>query len=303
MAHTPWGDLPVGDAHVHFFSHEFFAGLARQKKAESAEALGPLLGWEIPPVDPAGLAERWLHELDKHHVRRASLISSAPADEGSVARAVALHPDRFYGLFLLDPTQPDAVERMKKAAANPHLDCVCLFPAMHRYSVKDPRVTVALELAAAARMVVFVHCGVLSVGVRKKLGLPCPFDLSYSNPIDLHAVALEFPQVKFVIPHFGAGMLREALMLGDLCGNVYLDTSSTNRWMEYDGLDLRTVLRRAIEVMGVERLLFGTDSSFFPRGWQPAVLEAQATALYELGLEEEQARAILGGNLELIMRR
>ncbi len=302
MAHTPWGDLPVSDAHVHFFSHEFFTALARQKKLDQAEALAPLLGWEIPPADPAALAERWIHELDAHHVRRASLMASIPGDEATVARAVSLHPDRFFGLFLFDPTQPDAVERMDRAAGNKHLHCVCLFPAMHRYSMNDPRVAAVVEVAAAHRMAVFVHCGVLSVGVRKKLGLPSPFDMRYSNPIDLHPVAVQFPQVRFIVPHFGAGMFREALMLADLCPNVWLDTSSTNHWMAYEELDLRTVLRRAIEVLGTRRLLFGTDSSFFPRGWQAPVLEAQTKALYELGLDEAQARQILGENLESLMR-
>src|SRR6202021_737674 len=59
------------------------------------------------------------------------------------------------------------------------------------------------------RGVAFVHCGVLSVGVRKALGLPSPFDMKFSNPVDLHAVALRFPQLRFVVPHFGAGYLRE----------------------------------------------------------------------------------------------
>ena len=53
-------------------------------------------------------------------------------------------------------------------------------------------------------------------------------------------------------------------MLADLCPNVYLDTSSTNSWMRYEALDLKTVFRRALAVAGPERLLFGTDSSFFP---------------------------------------
>ena len=71
------------------------------------------------------------------------------------------------------------------------------------------------------------------------------------------------------MPHFGAGYFREALMLADLCSNVYLDTSSTNSWMRYQAahLTLRTVFRHALDVAGPERLLFGTDSSFFPRGW------------------------------------
>ena len=130
----------------------------------------------------------------------------------------------------------------------------------------------------------FVHCGVLTVGVRKKLGLPSPFDMRFSNPLDLHAIALRHPKTAFIVPHFGAGFLREALMLADLCSNVYLDTSSSNSWMRYEALDLRTVFRRALEVVGPQRLLFGTDSSFFPRGWHAAVFAAQTEALYELGL-------------------
>ena len=52
------------------------------------------------------------------------------------------------------------------------------------------------------------------------------------------------------MPHFGAGFFREALMLADLCPNVYLDTSSSNSWMRYEGLDLKTVFRRALDVAG-----------------------------------------------------
>src|ERR1035441_9301683 len=61
------------------------------------------------------------------------------------------------------------------------------------------------------------------------------------HPLELHSTALRYPGLKFVLPHFGAGYLREALMLADLCPNVYLDTSSSNSWMRYEGLDLKTV--------------------------------------------------------------
>ena len=147
----------------------------------------------------------------------------------------------------------------------------------------------------------FVHCGVLTVGVRKKLGLPSPFDMRYSNPLDLHAVALRYPKVPFIVPHFGAGYFREALMLADLCPNVYLDTSSSNSWMRYEGLDLKTVFRRALEVAGPERLLFGTDSSFFPRGWNREIFQVQTQTLMDLGIGTADARAILGGNLDRIL--
>jgi hypothetical protein len=300
MAHTPWGELAVADAHVHFFSNRFYAALAAQKGLAGPEALAPLLDWEIPPATNAVLAERWVAELDRYGVARAALIASIPGDETSVAEAVAVTPGRFYGYFMVDPTQADAADRVAHAGADRRMRCMCLFPAMHSYSVADPKWRPVFEAAACHKMAVFVHCGALSVGVRKKLGLPSLFDMRYSNPLDLHPVASRFPALRFIVPHFGAGLFREALMLADLCPNVWLDTSSGNRWMAYEHLDLRSVFRRALDLLGPGRLVFGTDSSFFPRGWNAAIFEQQTTALYELGLNKDQAEQILCRNLEQI---
>ena len=256
---TPWGECTVADAHVHFFSRRFFQILASQAGA-TAEAIAGRLGWELPDADPAVAARRWDAELEARGVARAALIASLPGDADSVRAAVAAFPRRFFAWAMVNPLAepPRAVEG---------LDAVCFFPAMHHYYINDTRLQPFLDEAGAHGTLVFVHCGVLTVGVRHKLGLSSPFDLRYSNPIDLHGVALRYPRVNFVVPHFGAGYFREALMLADLCPNVYLDTSSSNSWMRYQGLDLKTVFRRAIEVAGPSRLLFGSDSSFFPRGW------------------------------------
>jgi len=223
---TPWGNLDVCDAHVHFFSRSFFQ-LLGAPSGRSAEDIGAALGWQVPAADPACLADAWVSELDRHGVARACVIASVHGDEASVMAAVERHPGRLLGYFMLNPAAPDALERTRAAVASGRVHAVCLFPAMHCYSVEDPRVRQVLEIAASRPgTAVFVHCGVLTVGVRKKLGLPSPFDMRFSNPIDLHAVALRFPEVNFIVPHFGAGYFREALMLADLCPNVYLDTST-----------------------------------------------------------------------------
>jgi predicted TIM-barrel fold metal-dependent hydrolase len=298
---SPWGEIEVADAHVHFFSYGFFSALAAQKSSasETAESIAGTLGWQAPPAADEALADAWVQELDRWGVARAALISSIPGDERSVAAAVSCYPDRFYGYFMVNPTAPDALQRVVKGLGQGRLRGVCLFPAMHRFSIQDERVRALLELALSHNALVFVHCGVLTVGVRAKLGLPSPFDLRYSNPIDLHAVALAFPKLRFVIPHFGAGYFREALMLCDLCPNVYLDTSSSNSWTRYqpEPIDLKQVFRRALDVAGPRRLLFGTDSSFFPRGWHSAIFEAQSKALAEIGVSDGDARRIFGGNL------
>ena len=296
---TSWGTLSVADAHVHFFSHRFFAALAEQKKVDPS-ALGPMLEWQLPPEDPERLAEAWIQELDRRGVDRAALIASVPGDDASVAAAVRKYPLRFYGLTMVNPANPHAAAALEKALGEGSIRGLCFFPAMHGYSIQDDRARALLDLVAAhPPTIAFVHCGVLSVGIRKKLGLPSLFDMRFSNPIDLHAIALRYPRVRFVVPHFGAGYFREALMLCDLCSNVYLDTSSSNSWMRYqDGhTDLRTVFQRALEVAGPHRLLFGTDSSFFPRGWNSAVFEAQSKALYEIGIPAETARLIFHDNL------
>jgi predicted TIM-barrel fold metal-dependent hydrolase len=300
---TVWGDLRVSDAHVHFFSRGFFSALAAQKKA-SVEEIGNQLGWQLPGPTPAALADRWLAELDRFGVSRAALIASVPGDEASVACAVASHPERFYGLFMLNPLLQFAETHLSDALSCGKLHGICLFPTMHRYSAQDARLMPIYEIASShPDTVVFVHCGVLTVGVRKKLGLPSNFDMRYANPLDLHAVALRFPRLNFVVPHFGSGYLREALMLCDLCPNVSLDTSSSNSWIRYEGLDLKTVFRRALDVCGAGRLLFGTDSSFFPRGWNESVWRLQASVLEELDIGEEAARQIFGGNLERLLAR
>jgi len=296
---TPWGALAVSDAHVHFFSHRFFAALAEQKNAP-VDSLAPLLGSQLPSEDPEHLAAAWVQELDRNGVSRAALIASVPGDQESVIAAVRAFPQRFYGYMMVNPVAPSPAADVQRALASGHIHGLCFFPAMHRYSIQDDRVAAVLDLLTASpRTIAFVHCGVLSVGVRKKLGLPSPFDMRFSNPIDVHAMALRYPQIRFVIPHFGAGYLREALMLCDLCPNVYLDTSSSNRWMRYEDadVDLRAVFRRALEVAGPKRLLFGSDSSYFPRGWNQEIFEAQTKALYEIGIIEETARLIFHENL------
>jgi predicted TIM-barrel fold metal-dependent hydrolase len=285
----------INDSHVHFFSPSFFAGLGASKQAVTA------LGWEHPE-SVEKLGARWTAELDRHKVGKAALIASLPGDADAVAKAVALNTDRFVGFFMLDPTREDAIAYAGRAL-DEGLRTICLFPAMHRYPLYDERVARVFELAAGRRggtvdpIAIFVHCGVLSVGIRQKLNLPSQFEMRFGNPLDLQGHALKHPGVPIVIPHFGAGMLREALMVADCCANVYLDTSSSNSWIKFvPGLTLEQVFKTALDVVGPERLLFGTDSSFFPRGWNREVYERQQAALNAIGVSKPAQDKIFGDN-------
>jgi len=311
--------MRINDSHCHFFSTDLFAALARQRlgpqpppppgslreameedvSRQMAIEVCDELGWEVPG-SAWTLADRWARELDTYGVARAALIASIPSDETSVAAAVQRHPARFVGFFMLDPTSADPVARARRALGELGLRGICLFPAMHLVPLHDDRIHHIVSIAAAhPGTAVFVHCGALSVGVRKKLGLPNRFDLRLGDPLGVARLALAFPHVPFIIPHFGAGFFREALMAVDTCSNIYLDTSSSNGWLRYTpDLTLETVFRTALSVAGASRLLFGTDSSFFPRGWQKPVFDTQKAALRSLGCAAEDEAAIFGGNFE-----
>ena len=297
----------INDAHVHFFSSPFFQALARQRDATSPlspEALCHELQWDAPGPAEA-LADRWVAELDRHGVRRSALIASMPGDEESVSIAVRRHPDRVVGFFMVNPAADDSVPRVRRALTEQGLRVVCLFPAMHHVPLNDERTRRVVEAAAdVPGAAVFVHCGVLIVGVRRKLGLSSAFDLRLGDPLALSRLALDFPGVPFIVPHFGAGLLREALIAADVCPNVHLDTSSSNGWIRYTpGLTLEDVFRAALAVAGPSRLLFGTDSSFFPRGWQRPIHDLQRQTLDALEVSDGDQSKIFGGNFDRLFLR
>jgi len=286
--------VTLSDAHCHFFSSRFLELTAPD--AGGADAIAAKLQWD-PPGTATELGDRWVKELNRHDVSRVALIASAPGDAVSVAEAVAHHPDRFVGFFMHNPIALDADRALERAFRELHMRAVCLFPAMHGFRLDDERVEPVFRSAAEHGAAVFVHCGVLTVGIRKKLGLPSRFDLRLGDPLAVSRLALGFPQVPVIVPHFGAGYFREALMAADQCPTIHFDTSSSNAWMRFhDGLTLERVFRAALGVTGPSRLLFGTDSSFFPRGWQRPVYEDQQRATASLSGDDRAA--IFGGNFD-----
>ena len=286
----------INDAHCHFFSSRFLELLAPD--AGGAEALAARLEWD-PPGTATDLGDRWAVELDRHEISRAALIASIPGDAVSVAEAVAHHPHRFVGFFMHNPAAASADAALERALKELHMRGVCLFPAMHGYRLDDEAVERVFKAAATHGAAVFVHCGVLTVGVRQKLGLPSRFDLRLGDPLALARMAVGFPQVPVIVPHFGAGFFRESLIAADQCPTIHFDTSSSNSWIRFhSGLTLESVFGSTIAVVGRSRLLFGTDSSFFPRGWQKGIYEQQIRAMTTAGISVDDRQQILAANFD-----
>ena len=292
------------DAHTHFFSRAFFDGLAAASpRSEPAEELlsevSSRTGLEIPGADVDAHTDRWLAEMDAHQVERMVTFASLPVEAPAVAQAAARAGGRLLAYTLVDPSNEKAQAFVTKAFGELGFRGLLTFPAMHHVLPDDPRCHPIYELAQAHDAPVIVHCGILAVKLRDLLGIPRPYDMAFANPLSLVAAANRFPKVRFVVPHFGGGFLRETLMVGAQCENVFVDTSSSNDWMRTQAhpTDLATVFGRALDVFGAERVLFGTDSSTFPRGYRADVRDSQLAALSAAGAGDDQVARVMGGNL------
>jgi len=180
---------------------------------------------------------------------------------------------------------------------------VLLFPALHGYSVDQPELKPLLAQLERRKAIAFVHCGLFVVKLRDLLGFPRTQDLRRADPLALIPVANAYPGVRFVIPHFGAGFLRETLMAGAQCPNILVDSSSSHSWMATQSprASLREVFERALEVFGPARVLFGTDSTTFPAGWQRARHEEQRAALAQIGASAADQELIFAGNARRLL--
>jgi hypothetical protein len=299
--------LHLCDAHTHFFSRQFFellAGQAAQARGLSDASAEDLLrgvleqtGIELPDPSPRKHAERWLTELDRHGVEKAVTFASLPAEAEAVREACESAGGRLIPFVLVDPTSPTGIDSGRRALAEKGFRGVLLFPAIQKFDPADASLTPLYDEAARRRAPVIVHCGILAIKLRDLLGLRPAYDLRYANPLAVTAAAERHRDTNFIIPHFGGGFLREALIAGAQSPNVFLDTSSSNSWTPVEGTTLEEVFRRVLAVFGPRRILFGTDSCTFPRGWRADILAEQRRIIGAMGLDGADEARILGGNL------
>ncbi len=124
------------------------------------------------------------------------------------------------------------------------------------------------------------------------------------NPIIIHDVAKGFPDIPFIIPHFGCGYPTELLQLMWACDNIYADTSGSNEWVRWmmPEMDLKDLFAKFIQTAGAERILFGTDSGWFPRGFAISYFEDQLKICRRLNIPDADIEKIFGKNAARLLQ-
>jgi len=299
---TPAGPTRPGDvidSHVHLFTLPLLMEMverpetpARFKQAVKEGKWGRRQTESLPDLGPEECAAWYAERLDGANVAKALVVSVLPESQ-YLRDFIRASNGRVHALCNVDPRDPHSPELLEREMAAGFRG-VKLYPVNRCYRLSDPACRPFFEKAAELGAHLIIHYGVT---------VDPTGDLRYADPLDLSPVARDFPDLQFVIAHFGAGWLDSVLRLAYQCKNVCVDTSGTNNWMDYyvPKLTLAEVFERAIMALGTERVLFGTDSGTTApyRRW---IRYMQQRTIEEMGLSDSDRDLILRGNAARIFR-
>jgi predicted TIM-barrel fold metal-dependent hydrolase len=235
-------------------------------------------------------AKRWVADMDAKGLERVNFVMGGGND--NLAQIIKWYPERFTGFASHPLFEEGAAEELERAVTELDLRGYKVIGSGQVKPIDSRDAYPVWEMAERLGVPVLIHFGVLGGG-----GGPA-YNLYNLNPLSFWKVCSDFPSLKVIVPHFGACYWRELLQLCWQSPNVYVDTSGSNqwmRWMPYD-LSLKDLFRKANETIGPERLIFGTDSSYFPRGFSLEYLREQLKVCYELGFTEEAIQRIFHDN-------
>ncbi|UCE95553.1 MAG: amidohydrolase [Candidatus Bathyarchaeota archaeon] len=241
-------------------------------------------------------ARRWATELKNKGVEMVNFVTGGGND--NLSKIVGLNPEKFSGFAHHSLFSEDASSELERGIRRLGLKGYKMIASSQMKPIDDKSIYPFWETVEKLEIPVIIHFGVLGGGGGPSL------DLRNMNPLTLWEVAKMFLKIPFIIPHFGAGYLRELLLLCWSCPNVYIDTSGSNRWMQWMPVEmnLNGVIRKTIETVGPDRLIFGSDSSYFPRGFSTPYLMEQLRACREIGLAKESIKKIFYKNAAKLLK-
>ena len=306
-------DLRIIDFHIHFPTSAawFGRGGARQHRSPEAERAVRTysealrrewrLAWDFPEPETEEhtdeeQADRWAAEVERYGLDAVVFVTGGGND--NLARVVARYPKTFIGFAHHNPFEEGAAAELERSVKELGLRGYKLIAPALEQPIDDRAAYPVWEKVAELGIPVLIHFGILGGGG----GVAWHINM---DPLRLHNVARDFPTIPFVIPHFGCGYIRETLHLCWSCGNVSIDTSGSNQWIRWmpGDLTIKQLFRKYLETIGAERIIFGSDSSWFPRGFAIRYLQDQIRDCRELNLTQDQLHAIFYGNAARLLGR
>lgn len=295
---TPSG-RDLTDVHAHFLTDEY-VGAAVAAGIEHPDGM---------PVWPSWSIDQQLALMQDNRIRHAVLSVSSPglafagADATALARhvndfaarTVTAHPERFSFFASLPLPDVDAAVREAARVIDRHAAAgVVLMSNTCGQYLGDPALDPLWDCLDERRSVVFVHPTSPPDTDAVSLGRPRPmiefmFETTRTmTDLIFAGVVARYPHIRFLVPHCGAALPLLAARIeqfrslwpapdGGPPGPLTTETQLRHFWFDLAGYPMPTQARVLREVVGSERILYGSNFCWTPEfavGKQIAALDA-----------------------------
>ena len=210
----------------------------------------------------------------------------APIPNEEIIDAAVQNPDVIVPFASVDPARPDALDRVRQAAAAGARGFK-FHPNLQAFFPNDERAYPLYDAIAEAGVPALFHSGHSGIGT----GVPGGggFRLKYSNPMCLDDVAADFPELQIVLAHPSFPWQDEAISVCLHKANVWIDLSGWSpkyfppQLIQYANTQLRT------------KVLFGSDFPLItPDRWLSDFAEAPFKDEVRPLILKENAARLLG---------
>ncbi len=182
-----------------------------------------------------------------------------------ILKAAKKFPDKFYAFATANPWFGKKAIKELKRSINEGARGIKLHPSIQGFLLCDDLVYPIVEFACEYNLPIYFHTGTPA----------------YSQPLHVAELALRFPEAKLIMGHMGStDYWIDAVPSAQLAANIFVDTS----W------SLPDKIRNAIDSLGVDRVLFGSDSPL-------STYSVEIGCLNATSLDEKEKVMIMGNNL------
>jgi uncharacterized protein len=254
-------------------------------------------------------------------------LHNLPADEATtlqvesndrIAEIVNVHPDRFQGFATLaTPAPAAAAQELERAVTKLGLNGALLFGRTGERNLDHPDNWPIFEAAESLRAPLYIHPQTPQPRVRAALyaGFDDAIDQAFANygigwhyetgvqflRLALAGVFDRFPDLQVLLGHWGEVVLfyldrADWLAMQAKLPQSFSDYVRRNAYITAGGVYSRRYLRWAVEVVGVERIMFATDYPYRP-GPDGGVEHFLQTA----GLDPADQERIAAGNWDTLV--
>lgn len=158
-----------------------------------------------------------------------------------------------------------------------------LYPGYEPFMPNDDRLKPVYDLAAETQVPVMIHCGDTYTPKGK---------IKFSHPLNVDEVAVDHPDVKFVICHLGNPWIRDTMEVVYKNANVYTDFSGlvlgnfSDRFEKFMQKQMQEMLTWGVEP---DKCLYGTD-------WPISSMESYMDFMESLSIPQKDKDKMLYEN-------